>query len=48
MLYYLKVEVLGDAASEALEGVSARYGTADVWRLLSSVGGRVDNCLCLT
>lgn len=28
MLYYLKVEVLGDASSEALEGMSARYGTA--------------------
>lgn len=28
MLYYLKVEVLGEAASEALEGVSARYTTA--------------------
>lgn len=25
MLYYLKSEVLGEAASQALEGVSARY-----------------------
>lgn len=26
MLYYLKVEVLGEAASQALEGIPARYG----------------------
>lgn len=26
MLYYLKAEVLGEAASQALEEVSARYG----------------------
>lgn len=25
MLYYLKVEVLGEAANQALEGVPARY-----------------------
>lgn len=30
MLYYLKVEVLGDATSEGLEGISARYRTANV------------------
>ena len=26
MLYYLKVEVLGEAANQALEGIPARYG----------------------
>lgn len=25
MLYYLKVEVLGEAANQALEGIPARY-----------------------
>lgn len=28
MLYYIKVEILGEAASQALEGIPARYGAA--------------------
>lgn len=30
MLYYLKVEVLGEAATQALEGVPARYDADNV------------------
>lgn len=28
MLYYIKVEILGEAASQVLEGIPARYGAA--------------------
>lgn len=48
MLYYLKVEVLGDAAGEALEGMSARYRKAKKIRcqdmkLAKTVGNKCRN-----
>lgn len=34
MLYYLKVEVLGEAAIQALEGIPARYGACTLFFIL--------------
>lgn len=34
MLYYLKVEVLGEAANQALEGIPARYGACTLFFIL--------------
>ncbi len=45
MLYYLKVEVLGEAANQALEGIPARYAADAMFFILCLLNKTLQDCL---